>query len=41
MRIPFSKEIASLGSKGVALTETAGSWDQAFWDLYERIARAR
>jgi MinD superfamily P-loop ATPase len=41
MRIPFSKEIASLGSKGVALTESADSWDQTFWDLYEQIARAR
>jgi MinD superfamily P-loop ATPase len=41
MRIPFRKEIASLSSKGVALTETADSWDQAFWDLYEQIARAR
>lgn len=41
MRIPFRKEIASFSSKGVALTETSDSWDQAFWDLYEQIARAR
>ncbi len=41
MRIPFKKEIAALGAKGVALTETADSWDQGFWDLYEQIVRAR
>jgi MinD superfamily P-loop ATPase len=41
MRIPFRKEIAALGSRGVVLADTAGSWDEAFWNLYEQIVRAR
>jgi len=41
MRIPFKKEVASLGSRGVALTERSDSWDEAFWHLYEEIAGAR
>jgi MinD superfamily P-loop ATPase len=40
MRIPFNKEIASLGSKGVPLTETDTSWDQTFWEMYENLVRA-
>jgi MinD superfamily P-loop ATPase len=41
MRIPFKKEIASLGSRGVVLTENPGSWDEAFWDMYQQIVEAR
>ena len=39
MHIPFKREIASLGAKGVALTEGGGYWDLAFWDLYEQVVR--
>jgi MinD superfamily P-loop ATPase len=41
MRVPFRKEIASLGSRGVVMTESAGTWDEDFWHLYQRIVRAR
>jgi MinD superfamily P-loop ATPase len=40
MRIPFSKEIASLGSRGVPLTETDASWDETLWDMYENLVRS-
>jgi MinD superfamily P-loop ATPase len=39
MRIPFRREIASLCSKGIPLTEVASSWDEAFWDMYARVER--
>jgi MinD superfamily P-loop ATPase len=40
MRIPFSKEIAHLGALGVTLTEADKAWDEAFWKVYEKLARA-
>jgi MinD superfamily P-loop ATPase len=39
MRIPFRKDIASLCSKGIALTEMDTSWDDSFYRLYEDIER--
>ena len=39
MRIPLSMEIASLCSRGIALTEADASWDSTFWALYERVGR--
>jgi MinD superfamily P-loop ATPase len=39
MRIPLSMEIASLCSRGIALTEADASWDSAFWALYEKVGR--
>jgi MinD superfamily P-loop ATPase len=39
-RIPFSREIARLGALGVTLPESDTAWDQSFWDMYEKIARA-
>jgi MinD superfamily P-loop ATPase len=41
MRIPFRREIASLGCRGVTLTEMDESWDPVFWETYEKIVRAR
>lgn len=39
MRLPFSREIASLSSRGIALTEADSSWDGRFWGLYEEVER--
>jgi MinD superfamily P-loop ATPase len=39
MRIPFSREIAALSSRGTAFTEIGESWDPAFWDMYEKVER--
>lgn len=39
MRLPFSKEIASLCSQGVALTEADDLYDERFWSLYEEVER--
>ncbi|MFH1314324.1 MAG: ATP-binding protein [Candidatus Eisenbacteria bacterium] len=39
LRIPFRREIASLCSRGIPLTEVASSWDEAFWDMYARVER--
>jgi MinD superfamily P-loop ATPase len=39
MRLPFSREIASLCSRGIALTEADTSWDGRFWGLYEEVER--
>jgi MinD superfamily P-loop ATPase len=40
MRIPFRKEIAQMGCRGVALTEIDEAWDPIFWEMYEKIVRA-
>ena len=39
MRVPLSREIASLCSRGVVLTEADPSWDDRFWTLYEEVER--
>jgi MinD superfamily P-loop ATPase len=39
MRIPFSREIASLCSRGIALTDRDTSWDGAFFRMYTDIER--
>ena len=39
MRIPFSREIASLGSLGVPLPEIDAAWDESFWEMFEKIVR--
>jgi MinD superfamily P-loop ATPase len=39
MRIPFSREIAALCSRGIAFTESDDSWDGRFWDMYEKVER--
>jgi MinD superfamily P-loop ATPase len=39
MRIPFSRDIASLCSRGIALTEADSSWDEKFWSLYEEVEK--
>jgi MinD superfamily P-loop ATPase len=41
MRIPFKKEIARLGCRGVTLSEVDESWDPIFWETYEKIVRTR
>jgi MinD superfamily P-loop ATPase len=41
MRIPFLRDIASLCSRGIPLTEAQPSWDGAFWELYDQVERAR
>lgn len=39
LRLPFSREIASLCSKGIAITEADTGWDKKFWKLYEEVER--
>jgi MinD superfamily P-loop ATPase len=37
MRIPFSRDIAVLYSRGTALNETDRGWDEEFYRLYKKI----
>jgi MinD superfamily P-loop ATPase len=37
MKIPFSREIATLYSKGIPLNQTDRAWDEEFHRLYGKV----